>query len=117
MDLPGSDPWPDTVTRVACTKPHVAEVFFTGNVWPQSQAYPGKDAIVSHVNDRCDTEFATYDGIASAQSKFTFTSVSPLDSSDWASGDRSLVCVAFMSSPAGPSGGAVVSYSLKSSKR
>jgi ribosomal protein L40E len=52
MDLGHSTPWPDYVTVVACTKRHEAEVFFAGNNWPQSLAYPGKAAVGSQ-SDAC----------------------------------------------------------------
>jgi Septum formation len=116
MDLPSSSPWPDYVTRVPCTKPHEAEVFFAGNVWPQSQAFPGKGAIDSRSDARCGEAFAAYDGIDASQSAFSYDAIIP-DSSDWASGDRSLACVAWEPSSSGPSGGAPVNYSLKGSKK
>jgi hypothetical protein len=116
MDLPSSTPWPDYVTRVPCTKRHEAEVFFAGDIWPQSQAFPGKGAIDSQSYARCDEAFAAYDGIDVSQSAFTDTAIVP-DSSDWASGDRSLECVAYEPSSSGPSGGAPVNYSIKGSKK
>lgn len=116
MDLPGSDPWPGHVTRVACTQPHVAEVYFASDIWPQSLAYPGEDELISQVNARCENEFAAYDGISLSQSKFDYATISPLDSSVWASGSRRLVCVAYIQSSSGPSGGALVSYSFKGRK-
>jgi GH25 family lysozyme M1 (1,4-beta-N-acetylmuramidase) len=60
--------------------------------------------------------FAAYDGIDASQSAFTYADIIP-DSSDWASGDRSLECVAFEPSSSGPSGGAPVDYSIKGSKK
>jgi hypothetical protein len=117
MDLPGSGSWPAYVTLVACTKPHVAEVFFASDIWPQSLTYPGKDPVIAQVDARCDDEFATYDGIDQAQSQFTYSTISPYDSSGWASGSRRVVCIAYVPSPSGPSGGAVMSYSLRGSKR
>ena len=116
MDLSSSTPWPDYVTVVACTKRHEAEVFFAGNNWPQSLAYPGKGAVDSQFDARCGEVFTAYDGIDASQSAFTYTGIVP-DSSGWASGDRSLVCVAYEPSPSGPSGGTPVDYSIKGSHK
>jgi hypothetical protein len=116
MDLGRSTPWPDHVTRVPCTKRHEAEVFFAGNIWPQSQAFPGKGAIDSRSDARCGEAFAAYDGIDESQSAFSYDEIIP-DSSGWASGDRSLECVAYEPSSSGPSGGAPVNYSIKGSKK
>jgi hypothetical protein len=41
LGLDTNGPWPRVVTVVPCTQQHLAEVFFAGNVWPQSLAYPG----------------------------------------------------------------------------
>ena len=116
MDLSRSNPWPEYVTRVPCTKRHEAEIFFAGNIWPQSLAFPGKDAIGSQSDARCGEAFAAYDGIDASQSAFSYADIIP-DSSDWASGDRSLACVAWEPSSSGPSGGAPVNYSIKGSKK
>jgi DivIVA domain-containing protein len=97
LDLGHSTPWPDHVTVVPCTQEHIAEVFFAGNSWPESQAYPGKNAIDSRADDRCNTAFTTYDGTTSDNSAFTYDIVVPDVSDDWASGDRSIACVAYES--------------------
>jgi hypothetical protein len=110
MGLGSNNPWPDSVTRVACTQPHEAEVFFAGNVWSQSQAYPGEKAMDDQAHARCVAAFAAYDGMDYSLSAFTFDVVFD---HDWASGDRSLECVAYEPSPSGPSGGAPVDYSIK----
>jgi hypothetical protein len=115
MDLGISTWWPGYVTVVACTKRHEAEVVFAGNIWPQSLAYPGKGAIGSQSDKRCDAAFAAYDGIDESQSAFRYDEILPYDPSDWTSGDRSLACVAYEPSPSGPSGGTPVDYSIKGS--
>jgi hypothetical protein len=115
MGLGNSTPWPDHVTRVACTQPHEAEVFFTGDNWPQSLAYPGTKAIDDQARAHCGTAFTAYDGTSFTASAFSFDSIFDDDSSDWASGDRSLECVAYEPSSSGPSGGTPVTYSIKGS--
>jgi DivIVA domain-containing protein len=80
-------------TAVPCTQPHTAEVFFAGNSWPRSLAYPGDQAIYNDGYVRCDSAFSAYDGIASWLSAFTLVPSTP-DSSTWAGGDRWLACLA-----------------------
>jgi len=117
MALDTSDPWPDTVAAVPCTQPHEAEVFFVGNAWPESQAaYPGDDAISNQGNARCTSAFDAYDGLASSSSEFTFTFIAP-DNTTWPSGDRLLVCVAYIQDDQSPSDGLPVKSSIKASRR
>jgi hypothetical protein len=110
MGLGNSNPWPDYVTAVPCTQRHLAEVFFAGDVWPQSLAYPGDNSIASQADARCSTAFIAYDGIPSNQSVFTYTTVTP-DNNNWSSGDRSLQCVAY------DPNGASMNYSIKGTRR
>src|SRR5262249_36090604 len=63
LGLGSGSTWPDFVTAVPCTKQYLAEVFFAGNVWPQSRADPGDNAISDQVYSRCLTAFSAYDGI------------------------------------------------------
>ena len=114
LGLGTNDAWPDVVTVVPCTQRHIAEVFFAGNAWPQSQAYPGDNAIYTQADNRCNTAFAAYDGTASDNSVFTYDYISPSGSDDWASGDRLLVCVAYDATSQYP-GGAPVNYSIRGS--
>ena len=107
--------WPWDVTQAACDKPHEAEVFFAGNIWPQSMAYPGADVIDSQAQARCDAAFAAYDGLDVSQSAFQYDAIFGDDSSEWASGERSLQCVAYKQQASGPSGAAPVDYSIKGS--
>jgi hypothetical protein len=111
MGLGTNSDWPDRVAAVPCTRRHLAEVFFAGNVWPQSlTAYPGDNAVFSQARARCSTAFATYDGIDNSASSFTFDYVAPSGSSDWAWHDRRVVCVAY--DPGRP-----VKYSIKGSRQ
>lgn len=99
--------WPDLVIAVPCTQQHRAEVFFAGNVWPESlAAYPGYKAISAQGYERCLTAFSAYDEIALSESAFTFTYIIPGDATDWATGDRLVVCVAYQP-------GVPVKYSIK----
>src|SRR5215467_233727 len=103
--------WPEYVTAVPCTQPHIAEVFFADNIWPQSRkAYPGKTAIDNRAAARCAKAFHGYDGIASTASEFDTTFVAP-DAATWRPGDRFMVCVAYMQAAGAPSGTSPVNYS------
>jgi hypothetical protein len=96
LGLGTDNTWPYNVTAVACTQPHLAEVFYVGYPWPASLAtYPGYDAILKVAGERCATAFAAYDGIPLSQSKFIYHSVEPTPASDWAAGDREVACMAF----------------------
>lgn len=120
MGLGNDSPWPSKVTQVACTQWHEAEVFFVGNIWPQSLAYPGDSAVDSQSNAQCNAAFDAYDGVddsantgsSLSPSEFSYTEIVP-DSYSWSEGDRSLVCVAYEWSSSGPSGGTPVNYSIK----
>jgi hypothetical protein len=86
-------------------------VFFAGNAWPQSQTtYPGDNAVNGVSNTRCLAAFAAYDGIDSSVSSFTFDTIAPSGGSDWASGNREVICVAYES-------GTPVRYSIKGNDR
>jgi DivIVA domain-containing protein len=78
---------------IRCTQPHTAEVFFAGNAWPRSLAYPGDQAVYEDGYARCLTAFSAYDGTDSSSSAFYVVSSTP-DSSTWPGGDRWLVCFA-----------------------
>lgn len=116
MGLGSGSDWPDLVTAVNCTRPHIAEVFFASDAWPQSLAYPGDNTISEQADARCLTAFSTYDGIDNSGSAFTFDDIVPSGGDDWDSGDRWLVCVAYESTGQYPAG-APVDYSIKGSDR
>jgi hypothetical protein len=118
-------PWPDYVTQVDCTKPHEAEVFFAGDLWPSSAAYPGKSTIDNETWSRCNTTFTKYDGIDASfegndppSSAFTFTDIADDDSAGWTSGEHRLVCVAYKPDFNNVTSGATpVDYSIKGTKK
>jgi len=84
-------------------------VFFAGDAWPQSQTTYRGDNTVNGVS-RCLAAFAAYDGIVNTMSSFTFDVIAPSGGSDWDSGDREVICVAYEP-------GASVRYSIKGSHR
>ncbi len=102
--------WPDSFPAVPCTQPHTTEVFFTGNSWPQSLAYPGDDAITNQAVTRCGRAFTAYVGIPSDQSAFTYAVGIP-DGTSWSSGDRWLLCIAYQP------GGTQIHHSIKGSNQ
>ncbi len=102
--------WPNLFTVVPCTQPHTGEVFFTGDIWPQTMAYPGDNATSKQADARCGRAFTPYDGISPDQSAFTYAYDLP-DSTSWPSGDRSVQCIAY------DPNGASIDYSIKGSSK
>jgi hypothetical protein len=85
----------DTFTEAPCTQPHAAEVFFAGNDWPRSLAYPGDTAVYDDGYARCLMALSAYDGIDGSLSALGVEPSVP-DSSTWLAGDRRLVCFALV---------------------
>jgi hypothetical protein len=86
--------WPYTVSAVPCTQRHLAEVIFAGNLWPASlTAFPGESAVTNTVDNRCQSELFAYAG--EAEAALNYDSIAPVGGSDWGSGDRRVVCLAY----------------------
>jgi|SRR5215469_7100223 len=93
LDL-GSNSLPYTVTAVPCNQPHRAEIFFAGNLWIASLAtYPGDLTVSSVGEEQCALVLPAYARDSAAM--ITYDWITPFGSSDWASGDREVVCVAY----------------------
>jgi hypothetical protein len=117
LGLGSGSTWPYMVAAAPCAGPHLAEVFFAGNAWPQSPAaYPGDNAISDHGYARCLAAFRAYDGIDNSVSAFSLYFIGPYGADDWSSGDRQLVCMAYMSTSQHP-GGVPVDYSIRRSNK
>lgn len=101
--------WPYLVTVVPCTQRHSGEVFFTSHLWPRSLPFPGAQIADSQMTRACENAFESYDGAMSSDSAFQFVVIGP-GKADWASGVRSIQCVAY--EPIGP-----VDYSIKGTHR
>jgi hypothetical protein len=86
--------WPRVVTVVPCAEEHLAEVFFAGNVWPQSLAYPGSNEVSRQANNRCDTALDAYARRPDRLVTFTDRAIYP-GRTVWSSGDRRVLCVAY----------------------
>lgn len=80
------------VTAHPCTETHEYEVFFVGNM--TAGAYPSDDTVTTFVVDNCGPAFASYVGLAYADSKLDFSWLSPTSGS-WSDGDRSVQCAAY----------------------
>ena len=102
--------WPNFFTVVPCAQRHTGEVFFAGDIWPQSMAYPGDNATSKQADARCGRAFTPYDGISPDRSAFTYAYDLP-DSTSWPSGDRSMQCIAY------DPNGASMDHSLKGSNQ
>ena len=109
-DINTINQWPGVFTAVPCAQPHTGEVFFAGNIWLQSLAYPGDQPVNDQAEARCDRAFTAYAGIPGDQSAYTYAWDMPDDGS-WAIGDRSVQCIAY------DPGGASMNVSIKGSKR
>ena len=109
LQVPDVHAIPGIFTPVPCTQPHTMEVFFRGDVWPQSLAYPGDKAVIDQADARCVTAFTAYDGIPPDQSVFNYSENIP-SSDSWSSGDRSVACAAH------ELGGASREHSIKGSR-
>jgi hypothetical protein len=114
LGLGSETSWPVSVTQVACTQPHEAEVFYAGSIYPHTPAYPGEKTVDSQAVARCTASFTTYDGASESYSAFSFTYIVDDASADWSSGGNHVACVAYEpSSSGGPSGATPVNYSIK----
>lgn len=88
--------FPDAVIAVPCSRQHGAEVYFAGNLWPESLAnYPGDTAVADLADAQCRKAFAAYDGIPISQSGLQYHYWYPAAGPDWGQGDRQVVCVAY----------------------
>jgi hypothetical protein len=95
--------WPGTVHVVPCGHPHIAEVYYSSNYWPADLAYPGGRVKLRLATLKCRAVFRSYIGIPYPQSIFAWRSISP-DRSEWVSGDRHLICVAYKPTKKYPAG-------------
>lgn len=103
LPLNTTRPWPSTVHVVPCGHPHVAEVFYSSNYWPADLAYPGERVKLRLATRKCREVFRSYTGIPYSQSIFAERSISP-GRSEWGSGDRRLICVAYKPTKKYPAG-------------
>lgn len=82
---------PDWVKTISCDRPHFGEVFAILTV-PDASAYPGDQAF-NAFGDKCGPEFFDYAQDAPEGPTFRVAVGYPTAEA-WATGDRSLVCVA-----------------------
>lgn len=99
---------------ILCGQPHRAEVFFADNAYWKGQ-YPGDGLLAQEAQSQCNNEYFTYVGIAQPQSIYNWDDIFP-SATDWNSGMRELVCVAYYPTANTP-GGALISGSIKGSAR
>ena len=97
--------WPSVVTAVPCNDNHLAEVyFFSAHYWPAGMAFPGKRTILHQVIPECRKAFHAYDGIPLSRSEYSFREMTVLSAADWGSGDRILICNAYLRANQSPGG-------------
>jgi hypothetical protein len=110
LSLGTGNTWPNAVATTSCGRQHLAEVFFSGNAWPQSMTYPGYNAVTNQDWAHCLSAFSAYDGVDNSASRFSIYTIDAFPRSDWESGDGQLVCLAYQP-------GAPVDYSIRGSGR
>jgi len=96
--------WPDIVTAVPCRDRHLAEVYFSANYWPTAMAFPGQATIAPQARTECGKAFQAYDGIPPGVSVYSFNPYFPQNRADWNSGDRLLLCTAYVLASQYPTG-------------
>lgn len=96
-DINTARSWPDIAIAVPCHDKHLAEVyFFSANYWPTAMAFPGNAKIAHQAKTECRKEFQAYDGAPLPASEFSFRWIHPVGRPDWDSGDRLLLCTAYV---------------------
>jgi hypothetical protein len=95
-DINSSKVWPDVVRAVPCSKWHLAEVFYSANYWPEAMAFPGNTVMNRQGRKECLKSFRAYDGISYSASQYNYEYLTPGGRQDWNSGDRQLLCAAYL---------------------
>lgn len=94
-----NDPPPERqleqVDVVPCEQPHDNEVFATvEHPAPESEVFPGREAVVAYAEQACPGPFAEYVGATYDQSRFTLFPIVP-SADTWAAGDRQVICALY----------------------
>lgn len=76
-----------------CAGPHDYEVYASVDV-PESDDYPGDDAVEEQARTECLESFESFVGISSDQSELDFTYLTPTAAS-WPQGDREITCLVY----------------------
>ena len=63
---------------------------------PAAMAFPGNVKKAHKVEAECHRAFRAYDGIPYSGSRYSFSYLSPWGRTDWDSGDRLVVCSAYL---------------------
>ena len=86
-------------TPVACTEPHVAEVFaVTRRTEPLDAPWPGLEVIQRQASDFCNDAFGQQFGVAGQISVLDIVFFRPQEST-WARGDREIACFVRFAEP------------------
>ena len=103
-DINTASSWPDIVTAVPCHDRHLAEVYFSANYWPTAMAFPGEATIAPQARTECGKAFQAYNGLPAVVSMYSFNPYFPQNRADWDSGDRQLLCTAYLLTNQYPTG-------------
>ena len=94
FDDPGSATEVSDVQRHPCSEAHSAEVFYTGSMTGENDAFPSDDAILEFVGANCVPAFATYTGEEYTGDPIDIGYFHPT-SEGWGDGDRGVICYAY----------------------
>jgi serine/threonine protein kinase len=114
LSLNTSNSFPTTIEAVSCSQRHIAEAFYSSNSWAANKAFPGDTAAGNQATAVCDKAFTAYIGLPPSSSGYSFKVAYP-GSGDWATGDRSVQCVAYLPTTSDP-GGAPLYVSIRGSE-
>ncbi len=92
LNLPSADQASvTTVQLVSCGSPHDAEVYLVSKV-KETGEFPGDGAIGDEADDICQAGYASFVGVAFADSSLEYNDFLPSQGT-WAQGDRVVTCV------------------------
>jgi hypothetical protein len=92
LNLPPDDQATVSSVRVLpCSSPHDGEVYLV-DALPEAGEFPGDAATGNEADDRCQAGYATFVGVAFADSSLDYDDFLPSRAS-WAQGDRAVTCV------------------------
>jgi hypothetical protein len=76
-----------------CSEPHSDEIYAKGEI-PDSDEYPGKQAIETAAQDICLSHYEAFVGLAYDDSVLDIGYLTPTEDS-WTEGDRTVLCTVF----------------------
>ena len=91
-DLKDATEW-SSIEASPCSEPHSDEIYAKGEI-PDSDEYPGKQAIETAAQDICLSHYEAFVGLPYDDSVLDIGYLAPTEDS-WAEGDRTVLCTIF----------------------